>query len=92
MSNQPKTKKITGKSFKLYDFKTYDGAVAIESQSSSSSDEEEGKPKTPQASVHDPVFWAERERVVYLSGISNRSFRKGRRQLDAANGGDLLYD
>jgi DNA polymerase elongation subunit (family B) len=51
MSNQPKTKKITGKSFKLYDFKTYDGAVAIESQSSSSSDEEEGKPKTPQARV-----------------------------------------
>jgi hypothetical protein len=27
-------------------------------------------------------------RVVYLSGISSRSFRKGRRQLDAANGGD----
>jgi hypothetical protein len=49
MSNQPKTKKITGKSFKLYDFKTY-GAVAIESQSSSSSDEEEGS-RTPQARV-----------------------------------------
>jgi hypothetical protein len=61
MSNQPKTKKITGKSFKLYDFKTYDGAVAIESQSSSSSDEEEGKPNSASPSVHDPMFWAERE-------------------------------
>jgi hypothetical protein len=91
MSNQPKTKKITGKSFKLYDFKTYDGAVAIESQSSSSSDEEEGKPKTPQARVFMIQCFGLNEkgrRVVYLSGISSRSFRKGRRQLDAANGGD----
>jgi hypothetical protein len=30
-------------------------------QSSSSSDEEEGKPKTASPSVHDPMFWAERE-------------------------------
>jgi hypothetical protein len=59
MSNQ-KTKKITGKSFKLYDFKTYDGAVAIESQSSSSSDEEE-KAELRKPGVHDPMFWAERE-------------------------------
>lgn len=53
MTTLVKTKKITGKSFKLYDFKTYDGNVVIESStsSSSSSDDNSKKPKTPQARV-----------------------------------------
>lgn len=63
MSTHSKTKKITGKSFKLYDFKTYDGTVVVESHadssnssnsSSSSSGDEDSKkykPKTPQDRV-----------------------------------------
>jgi DNA polymerase elongation subunit (family B) len=60
MSVPPKTKKITGKSFKLYDFKTYDGSLVAEtsgssSESSSSSDADSDSGKK-RGSPPDRVF------------------------------------